>query len=345
MEHYYLKLLLEVFIDTPNRFLEIFNDKISFFNGISLPIIVVFWGVFIYYFVKEIIYKYIRKENINRNSQLIFMMLIYIMAQSLFLRITVYGINGHDIISDEFWEFNNYGIDNRYQIFIFAAVSVGFIILIQIIKESKWKNTNYATLIILTICICIANPRLQLKGIGNDNYSGNTSLMADMTTEAFLFKDLEETKCRIVPIQPNEWTYIKNASCYCFGTNVFNWYNASENSISVTMIESTEPSTGNLVLSNYPTVNTNTNIWQVFIKKSNLINNSDYQIVLYDSLGNILLKQKQDNTKYQKLTSFTFESGINNISRIQIIDNEGGQVYIENAMYIVTSADSEFLLN
>lgn len=335
-EHYYLKLLLEIFIDTPNRLLEVFTDKISIFDGISLPIIAVFWGTFIYYFIKEVIYKYIRKENINRNSQLIFMMIIYIMAQSLFLRITVYGINVHDIISDEFWEFNNYGIDNRYQILIFAAISVGFIILMQIIRKSKWKNANYVAFIILTICICIANPRLQLKGMGNDNYSGNTSLMADMTTEAFLLKDLEETKCRIVPIQPNHWTYTKNALCYCFGTNVFDWFNR------VTTIASTEPSAGNLVLSNYPNVNTNANIWQVFIKKSNLINNSNYQIVLYDSLGNILLKQKQDNTKYQKLTSFTFESGINNISRIQIIDNEGGQVYIENAMYIVTSEESEF---
>ncbi len=328
-ESYYLKLLLEFLKDTPNALLAVFSDKINFFNGISLPLVLVFWGLIIY-FGGKIIIKIYRKEPVDRYAYLTLMMLFYIMIQSAFLKITIYAVNTNDIISDDFWQFKNNGIDNRYQVLIFMSTAVCFIACLALINKLRGGKAELQAFIVMLVCIFIANPRLQLKGIGNDNYSAEKSRMTSMTTEAFLLKDIDRTECRVIPIQPDSWIYGKNATCYCFGTNIFAWEGAKR-------VKAEGIKGGNLDLREYSEINNETEIWQIFIKKRNLINNSDYQLFLYDDSENVLLKKVQDNTKYQEITSFTLEKPIDHVSYIQILDNEGNPVYIENGIYVVTN--------
>jgi hypothetical protein len=109
-------------------------------------------------------------------------------------------------------------------------------------------------------------------------------------------------------------------------------------------IESGEQWTGDVCLSNYPQINTNCGIWQIFIKKQNLINRNDYKILMLDSEGNIIVQKEQDNSNYQKITSFTFDEAVEGVSEIVILNSSGNRIFIENAMYIVTEAGSQFLL-
>lgn len=345
VENYYLKLIFGILVDTPSAMLSIFTDKIDLLNGISFLLIIAFWIIFLYIFIKYVIMRLIKKENISRNIQLAVMMLIYIMAQSLFLRITVLGVSEYNIFSDEFWSFKTSYIGNRYQNMIFIAVFIIYILLLKIIKEKKGKKYQYYGMIILTIIVSISNLRLQIKGIGNDNYSGRSSYLLDVTAEVDLLKNIEDVECRVVPIQPNNWIYGKGANYYCFGDDYYNWMDSKDmaSATDVGIQESTEPWTGKLTLTDYSNVNTNANIWQIFIVKNNLINNSNYKIVLYDKNDEVIMQKSQDNIKYQNLTSFTFNQAINNVAKIQVLDENEKHVFIQNTMYIVTDKNSPLM--
>ena len=90
-------------------------------------------------------------------------------------------------------------------------------------------------------------------------------------------------------------------------------------------------------------INNEAEIVQIFIKKNCLVNNSRYKIVISDENSNILVEQNQDNSEYQMLTSFTFSEGIKHAEKIRVLDKNGKEVHLENAMYIVTNADNPLL--
>ena len=103
-------------------------------------------------------------------------------------------------------------------------------------------------------------------------------------------------------------------------------------------------SQGKIELSDIETVDDSCGIWQVFVSRVSLINNKIYQIVLKDKSGNVILQKVQDNTNYQNIVSFTFDSGVRNVDSIEIRDIDGDRVYIQNGIYIVTEAKEPLIL-
>ena len=352
LDYYYINIVLQSVVDAPERILILFNEVIDFLNGISLFIIVGYWLLISYIFVKEVFIKYKEHKKIEKNTQLILMSIIYIFAQLLFLRITAYGITVENIFSDVFWKFSSIQID-RYQIPIFVAVFLFYIVAIKLMQEKSFQINSKIQMIsiaVIMLCAMVGQSRLQLKGIENDNYVATRTKFADMTADFSLFRDLENVSCRAVPIQPNTWVYDINASLYCLGDNIYSWRliqstdeSADEKPVNHNDFEMEETWTGSVTLGDYP-INTDCEIWQVFITKLNLIERSNYKIVLLDSAGNIIHQQTQDNTNYQKLTSFTFDRGISNVNQIVILDGNDNRVYIENSMYIVTEEDQQYFM-
>ena len=346
LDHYYLKLILQSMMDVPKSILMIFGDKIEFFNGITIIIFVSIWLFIITFFIL-LSRKYVLKEKIDHNIQIFFMAVIYIFAQALFLRITVNGINAEDISSNTFWTFLPINLESRYQISIFIAVFALFAVIIKMLREKNTKNIQVILVSIIILCSMISQPRLQLMGIGNDDYVAEKIGFPGLLAEYDLFKNFENMSCRVVPIQPSTWVYGKNASIYCLGEDMYYWWlwlsaNTRE-SLVCTDFEMEETWTGNVNLGNYP-INTDCEIWQVFVTKLNLIERSNYKIVLLDSAGNIIHEQYQDNTNYQKLTSFTFDTGISDVNQIVILDGNDNKVYIENSMYIVTEEGQQYFI-
>ena len=337
LDYYYLKLILQSVIDVPRQMLVFLGEKINFFSGISFFIIIGFWLFFIYIFLSKIIFISKLSEKTDRYMQVFFMAVIYIFAQSLFLRITVIGIAKEDIFSDGFWTLTQISMKYRYQISISVAVIILFMAVVKIWQEKNIRDIQMKSVLILMLCFIIGQTRLQLKGIGNDNYVAVRTNFSEITAEYSLFKNLENVSCRMVPIQTNEWIYSKNVSVYCLGEDIYAW------PVTCNDFEMEETWTGNVNLGNYP-INTDCEIWQVFITKINLIERSNYKILLLDSAGNIIHQQYQDNTNYQKLTSFTFDTGISNVNQIVILDDNDNRVYIENSMYIVTEEDQQYFM-
>ena len=338
LDFYYIKLILKSMIDVTRSILMVFSDKIDFFNSMSIIIFVSFWSLIIYLFVKEIFLKYIFNKKINRCMQLLFVAVIYIFMQSLFLRITILGVTENDVFSDEFWTFQQFNLGLRYQVPIFIAVFMLFIVTVKILQEKNIKYIQAISIVIFIFYCMIGQPRLQLKGIGNDDYVAQRTRFADLNAEYKLFKNLENVSCRVVPIQQTAiWVYRKNANINCLGDNKYIWPVSRRNY----GLESIW--TGDIVLGDYP-INTDCGIWQVFIIKLNLIERSNYQILLLDKDSNIIYQQYQDNTNYQKFTSFTFDTSINDVNEIVILDGDGNEVYIENSMYIVTEEDQQYFM-
>lgn len=339
LDYYQLKLVIQTFIDVPNRLLSIFTNKIDIFNGISVFIILWFWAAVIILFVKEVLKKWYLKDKVNKTIQLIFMALIYVTAQSLFLRITVYGIKSVNIVHDDFWVFDNWGIEGRYQVQVFIVVAMLFVVITRWATErgiNKFKEIAVGTLL---VCIILSQERFQLKGIGNDKYVAARTNFSELDAEVELFKKYETNDVLTIPIQPNwtiaGWRYVKNAETYCFGNDVNVW--------NVPCIASDEPWKGSLTLKNY-NYNYNCDIYQIFIQKQNLLKRSRYQIALYDVAGNEVCRQYQDNETYQLITSFTFDTPLSQIGSIVILDEDGNQVYLENSLYIVTKMGNQFLM-
>ena len=135
---------------------------------------------------------------------------------------------------------------------------------------------------------------------------------------------------------------VDNSDTYCFGNDINAW-NIPELPWKVQSIPSEEPWTGSLVLENY-NINHECEIYQVFIQKQNLIKSSNYQIVLYNTSGNEIYRQYQDNGKYQLITSFTLDKPLSNVGSIIILDGDGNRVYIENSLYVITRAGTQFLM-
>lgn len=332
-EYYFLKLVLKLFVDTPNSIFAVFSNNVNLFNGLSFIIIPLFWIIFIYWFIKGVAIKFIRREKVSGELQTIFTILIFIMAQTMFYRITVYGVDSADILSDEFWMFQVMSIVDRYNVLTFLAVFVLIIVFLKICRN-KDKTFFVKTISILTVCVAASCGRMQIKGLGNDNYS-TLSTFSSASSEAVLMKNIENVSCRFIPINPNGWIYSKGAVCNSFGVNINQWS-------AVPMGGSVY--TGILELSAYENINRQAAIYQIFITKNCLLNNSRYQAVLYDDAGNILATKSQDNSIYRKRTSFSFDDGIRNVGKIQILDEYGNTVYIEDSMYIITSDAEQFIM-
>lgn len=346
MDYYHLKLVIQSLIDVPNHLVSVLTDKIDIFNGISVLIIFIFWIAVFILFQKEVVRKWILKEQIDKRVQLVFIALIYITAQSLFLRITVLGVKPVNVIHDDFWIFNNFGIDNRHQVQIFIVTAMLFVVFMRWGEERRIWKYKEAAIGIMLICIVLSQSRFQIKGIGNDNYVAARTKLSDLDAEVNLFKKYETNDVLMIPIQPNRpdigWRYVKNADTYCFGNDINAW-NIPELPWKVQSIPSEEPWTGSLVLENY-NINHECEIYQVFIQKQNLIKSSNYQIVLYNTSGNEIYRQYQDNGKYQLITSFTLDKPLSNVGSIIILDGDGNRVYIENSLYVITRAGTQFLM-
>lgn len=336
-EFYYLKLFLGILVDTPNWLLSPFSNMVTLLNGIAVPIIIGFWVLIICLFTRTIILKVYHKENLERESCAFFMMILYIMAQSVFLRITITGVERDDILNDNFWIFHNLFPD-RHSMTIVLAVATAFIAVLHVVEKRQNNKNNLLMLVAILLLVCIVNPRMQLKGIGNDDYKKSSVFFAGNNSEVSLLKGIQDIECRIVPMIYNRWvgwTYNKNAVAYCFGSDEFKW------GLGVTASE--EPQKGELSLGNYENVDTSVPIWQVFVNKNCLVNTDEYAVILRDGKGNVLLKQEQDNTKYQRIASFTFDKGVGNVSSIQIVDGNGDSVWLDNTMYIVTKSGENLI--
>ena len=337
-EGYYLKLILHTLMDVPNMIIKFFLNS-EIFNGITLLIVVFFWLYIISLFVKHVVMCYVSKTRVDRNTQAFFIMIIYLAAQSLFMRISVAGVDSHKINSDVFWTFHSLGeITSRYSLSFYIAVGVIFVVCIKVLQKEQVKSIQGKAILGWAICLMILKPCFQLKGIGNDDYVNLRPHMTDVSAEINLLRGIEDVPCRFVPIQPQWYDYRKNADIYCFGTDIFEWYDGS------IVVDSDEANTGHLHLDDYREVNKNCEIWQVFIKKKNLINRNSYQIVLLDAQGKVIGQKWQDNSNFQLIASFTFDKGINDISEIIICDENDNKVYIEDAIYVVTEERAPFLI-
>ena len=337
---YVLKLICSVIIDTPNNVFSYLEGNISVLNGVTLIIILCFWISIIYIFLKHIVKPIIKRAFLDKDYINFFLILIYIMGQGLFFRITVYGVSNYDIGTDSFWTFINRGVAGRYQIYIYLASICFFIVCVKLLEKVKGESFRKIALCGFAVCLMVSNPRFQLKGLGNDSYAANRTQLNTINAEVDLIKDIKNVKCRVVPIQPNTWVYNKNANLYCFGRNVFGWGGAKMVSESM----EGDFSQGKIELSDIETVDDSCGIWQVFVSRVSLINNKIYQIVLKDKSGNVILQKVQDNTNYQNIVSFTFDSGVRNVDSIEIRDIDGDRVYIQNGIYIVTEAKEPLIL-
>lgn len=47
------------------------------------------------------------------------------------LRMTIYGVSKSYILSDSFWQFEDYGIEGRHQILIYCAVVISYVIIVN----------------------------------------------------------------------------------------------------------------------------------------------------------------------------------------------------------------------
>lgn len=119
-----------------------------------------------------------------------------------------------------------------------------------------------------------------------------------------------------------------NVDLYCVGPDINSW--------NAYCVESGGAWKGDISLATYDNVDLSCIIYQVFIKKQNLIDRNDYKIELLDPQGNLIYSQSQDNPNYRRITSFTFEHPVSNAAEIRILDQHRNNVYIENSIYIVT---------
>ncbi len=335
IDAYYLKLVIQSLIDVPNKLLGIFADHISIFDGISWFVIISFWTWAAVLFVREVLFKWISKDKINKNIQLIFMAIIYITAQSLFLGISIYGVSLQHIMHDNFWAFAYFEIASRHEVQIFIASAMFFAVLAKQFMKNNVKGCKEIAITALLVCVIMSQSRFQIKGVGNDDYVSARTNFAELDAEVELFKKYETNEVLAIPIQPNSWICVKNADLYCFGEDLNRW--------GARCVPTEEPQSGLFPLGNYK-VDPVCEIYQIFIKKQNIINRSNYQVVLYDISGNEIYRQSQDNINYQLITSFTFDKPISHVGTAEILDSEGKQVFIENSIYVTTKAGSRFLM-
>lgn len=330
-DNYIIKLVFECIRDVPMSFFSILGQNITAINGMSLLIVIVFWGITICFFAKNVLLKWRKKESIDRDTRNICMMFVFLGAQCLFFKLTRAGvISGYDIATDEFWSFYTREVSWRYELFGYVPVLLIGLIIVRISKQYIHKNIEKATVILFFCCIMIANPRLQIKGIGTDFYTQNRDYLSNMKTEYCLLKGIEEAECRVVPIQPDIWTYRKNAEIYLIGDNVL----GLDDIINLPYEE--DVTKGKVSLSNLFLLNRDSGLWQVFVEKSNLVNCNKYKLILKDDNAEIIGRIEQDNTEYQKLVSFTFQDAVYGVSDIEILDSQDNSVNIENAVYVVT---------
>ena len=330
-DDYIIKIIFECIRDVPMSFFSILGQNVIAINGASLLIVIVFWGITIWFFSRKILLKWIKRESVDIDTRNICMMFVFLGAQCLFFKLTRAGvISGYDIATDEFWDFYAREVSWRYELFGYVPVLLIGLITVRMSRQYSGKNMEKLALIIFWGSIVIANPRLQIKGIGTDYYSQNRDYVSSMNTEYCLLKDIEKVDCRVVPIQPNKWTYRKNAEIYLIGDNVLGLDNV------IYLPNEEDVTRGKACLSDLKLLNREAGIWQIFIEKNNLVNCSKYKLLLKDQNENIINQIEQDNTEYQKLVSFTFQDAMYDVDEIEILDSQNNSVYIENVVYVVT---------
>lgn len=331
--NYFVKLFCELIRDIPNIFLFIFEQNIHFLNGISILFMIAFWVAVIIFAVKIFMPEY-KKQQMDQDIKNLGMMLIFICGQRLFFRLSVYGVSEYDICSDEFWSFFSVSPGYRYEVFGIFTVCVCFLIFMKgLMKKSRYIGKT--AIAAFVFCVMMSNLRLQIKGIGTDAYSDNREYISGMNSEACLIRDMEKKESVAVPIRPEPWLYLKNADMYYIGADILN--------LNVDMISDVSVEKGKVRLYDFGNMDHKSGIWQIFIKKLNLVDNCKYIVRLTDQDGNLIAESRQDNTEYQKIVSFSFEDEVHGVDGIQILNERGEEVWIENGIYLVSSQKESLL--
>lgn len=331
---YIYKLVCSILIDVPNCLLAIFGANTAILNGVAFLVIISFWSIVIDLFVKNVIYKYLKKESIENDFRNLFMMFAYIMAQSLFFRITVYGVSSNDIMTEEFWAFSNRKTIDKYYIFMHLAAICCFIIFVKLLAKRNIKELQKRTVISLVICLMIFEPRMQIKGISKDTFSQERTYISSLNADMNMLKDFEDVPCRAVPITPNSVYLGRNCNLYVCGKNIYGSSIYDEGS--VIEVENTEVSSGRIDFDEWQPLNLKENMWGLFVFRTTLVNDKIYQVILRDESGNILVQKMQNNTRFQNIVSFAFDEGISNVHTVEILDSDNQPVSIQNVMYVVT---------
>ncbi len=324
---YFIKLFCELIRDIPNIFLYLFEHNIYFWNGISILLIIAFWAAVIFFIVKIFLAEY-KKVPMDQDIKNLGMMFVFLCGQRLFFRLSVYGVSEYDICSDEFWSFSPISPGYRYEVFGTFAAVICFLIFM---KRSK------AVIAVFVICIMLSNTRLQIKGLGTDAYSVNRGYVSGMNSEVCLLKDLEKKESIAIPIRPDPWFYSKNASMYYIGTDILD--------LKVNRISEASVENGNVSLHDFANMDQKSGICQIFIKKLNFVDSCAYRVRLTDRGGHMITEVEQDNTEYQKIASFTFADPVYDVDGIQILNERGEEVWIENGIYLVSSQQESLLKN
>lgn len=332
--HYVIRLICDVIRDVPMSFLSLFEQNIVFFNGIALIITFVFWIVVLKIFYSKVLKNWLKKEQIDNNFKIIYMLIIFLTAQFLFFRITVWGTSNYRLLSDEFWNYYAKSIGERYELFAYIPVLLCYVVLGSMVMRKNPGIKKYLVSV-FGICIMLGSSRLQIKGINTDFYSTNRYYRTQLYSEYCLLKDIEKVECRAVPIQPEAWIYKKNANLYYIGTNIFDW--------DAELVSNSNVIDGKINLYDYSNINNESGIWQIFLEKNNLISNSNYILELRDRDGKMIQRVSQDNSKYQKMVSFSFEEAVYNVSEISILNDHGQNMNISNAIYFVTQTNENLL--
>lgn len=341
---YIIKLISECLRDIASYFMLIFEKNITAFNGIAAIFTISLFVILIYLFIKKVILKIIKKQDISRNTIDLFMCLIFMIASVLFFRVTVLGVSTDDWRTFDFWNFNYRDISGRYEVFVYIPVILISFILIRILRDKTNKKIETVAVLILTICIMIGNSRIQLNGVGTNACSDARVYTNNLISERLLLKGLDKAVCRVIPIRPDMieyggtfgWSYMKNANVYYMGDNIFAWGKGTAE-ISAAEISS------DIKLGDYPQIRKDRGIWQVFLARNNLINNEKFLLKAKNSKGEVIKLVEQDNSANQRLVSFTFDQPLYGVDEIQIVNEKGEQMAIDKGIYFVTKSDEKLL--
>lgn len=100
---------------------------------------------------------------------------------------------------------------------------------------------------------------------------------------------------------------------------------------------------GKVYLHDFANMDQKSGICQIFIKKVNFVDSCAYRVRLTDRDGHVITEVEQDNTEYQKIASFTFADPVYDVDGIQILNERGEGVWIENGIYLVSSQQESLL--
>lgn len=323
---YLLKLVLESIRDIPMMFCEALGQSITALNGIAILITAAFWLGTLYLFYKEVFRRHLRKEKTELAVRNLFMCIFAVAVNVVFFKVTAEGVEKADITS-AIWDFRSVVISFRYPAFKYMPVWAAYLLLIRFAGQKK-KSYQRIAVSALVLCVALGNGMLQIRGIDNDNALTSRGSLKTTYASASMLKGFEDAECRAALIQPNRWVYLKNAKIYCVGTNC----------LSLSSVTDTFPgdvSGGGVSFAAMPEVNKDCGIWQVFAARNNLVSGDKYTLLLKDGDGNILKAAEEDSDEVKTAVTFTLDEPVSGVCEVEIVDEEGNRVWIQNGLYFV----------